>query len=683
MARFISAGGGTLLAGLFAIALTPLQATDLDTIGVTALRAYDSTLTGNGVAVAMVEATETNGGWQPNPNVSGLNTSLFSFFSASTPYPTGSSYNATLESGHATSVGYQFYSTQFGVSTGVAAVRSFEANYFIGGGGIIQAQTNISTPIVNQSFVFNSTSNSTFEQLYDHYADRYSTLFVNGVNDTSNTFSPPSTMFNCISVGLTETYGSITNNSSVGPTPDGRSKPDLAAPSFATSYAAPYVSGSAAILRQAALRNDGGNSTASAASDPRTIKALLLNGAVKPSNWTRTGSEPLDRRFGAGVLNVYNSYFTLNGGRQTPQSSGNQTSPGSSHLPVNNTNNSTTLNGWNQQTLTTITTAGGKDVTDHYFFNLPSASSNTFNATATLVWHRQNGQTTINNLDLFLYNTVNNTLVATSNSTVNNVEHLYLPSLPAGRYCLQVYKPFTGRTSNAETYALAFNFAANPKPNAPTNASAIPLSSSSLRLQWTDASSDETGFRIENSSSANGTYSVLTTLSANSTSYDHTGLAAGTTYYYRIYATKAAGDSPSASTSNTTFTLLENWRLVNFGNSSNSGNGSDSSDPDGDGLDNLVEYATGSSPLDPATASPLALVSDPSRLKVSFPRIADADLVYAIWASPDLANWGTTPIWTSTGVENTAGPVTVTDIQDITAALRRFLQLRITRASAP
>ena len=64
-----------------------------------------------------------------------------------------------------------------------------------------------------------------------------------------------------------------------------------------------------------------------------------------------------------------------------------------------------------------------------------------------------------NNLDLFLYDTANSNLVTASRSSVDNVEHLFLPSLPAGRYDLQVLQHGgLGTVSPSETYALAFDF---------------------------------------------------------------------------------------------------------------------------------------------------------------------------------------------------------------------------------
>jgi hypothetical protein len=46
---------------------------------------------------------------------------------------------------------------------------------------------------------------------------------------------------------------------------------------------------------QAGLRGDGGSST-NAAADLRTVKALLLNGAIKPTDWTNNVPSPLDTR---------------------------------------------------------------------------------------------------------------------------------------------------------------------------------------------------------------------------------------------------------------------------------------------------------------------------------------------------------------------------------------------------
>ena len=122
---------------------------------------------------------------------------------------------------------------------------------------------------------------------------------------------PPSTCYDGIGVGSSSSWYAT----SLGPTTDGRAKPDLSAPGDATSYSAPLVAGAAAILTEAAARGDGGADTNSA-TDIRVLKALLLNGAVKPTAWSNPSPSPLDPRYGAGVVNVFNSYHQLLGGNK-------------------------------------------------------------------------------------------------------------------------------------------------------------------------------------------------------------------------------------------------------------------------------------------------------------------------------------------------------------------------------
>jgi hypothetical protein len=96
---------------------------------------------------------------------------------------------------------------------------------------------------------------------------------------------------------------------------------------------------------------------------------------------------------------------------------------------------------------------------NHYYFDVTNGSSGAqFTATATLAWNRRLNQTNINNLNLFLYNAVSSNLIASSTSLVDNVEHLWLPRLPQGRYDLQVLKKGGITVTTSETYALAFEF---------------------------------------------------------------------------------------------------------------------------------------------------------------------------------------------------------------------------------
>jgi hypothetical protein len=443
-----------LLAGGFMTAARAQN--NLDLIGVTLLRAMTTNLDGSGIRVAQPEAYD--GGvnkWEVNPSTVGRSTNIFAYISAvgtSTNYPN----SVGFESGHANGVGSIFYGTTgSGVATNVAHVDSFDADYFINA-YVVSNLLVLGDPVVNQSFTFGNVTNNIqtngfypisvsdqqgIDSVYDDYATANGTLFVSAANNQLSV-SPPGTGYNCISVAA---YG---GGSSIGPTLDnGRCKPDITAPAGTTSFSTPQIAGAAAVLLQAALRGDGGGDTNSAC-DMKTIKALLLNGAVKPADWTNTSASPLDARYGAGLVNVFNAYKQLAGGQQVFCAS-NSVASGAAHPPTATTNTIPATSGWDWQNLASDAT---NDAVNHYFFNVTNGM-----ATATLVWNRQFGATNINDLDLFLINAANSNLVACSTSRVDNVEHLFVPNLPAGRYDLQVLKNGgTNVVSDAETYALAF-----------------------------------------------------------------------------------------------------------------------------------------------------------------------------------------------------------------------------------
>ncbi len=100
-------------------------------------------------------------------------------------------------------------------------------------------------------------------------------------------------------------------------------------------------------------------------------------------------------------------------------------------------------------------------------------------------------------------------------------------------------------------------------------------------------------------------------------------------------------------------------------------------DPDGDGTPNLLEYALGSTPNSPASRPSLESQISDSKLQMTFDRIADPALIYEVWASNDLVDWGSAPVWSSTGAANVPGQVTYTD--SVQAPSRRFLRLKVSR----
>lgn len=76
-----------------------------------------------------------------------------------------------------------------------------------------------------------------------------------------------------------------------------------------------------------------------------------------------------------------------------------------------------------------------------------------------------------------------------------------------------------------------------------------------MNLSWSDVAG-ETGYMIQRSIDGGTTWSQVATVGANVTTYQNTGLAANTTYAYRVVANNAGGDSAdSNSASGTTLSV--------------------------------------------------------------------------------------------------------------------------------
>ena len=90
-------------------------------------------------------------------------------------------------------------------------------------------------------------------------------------------------------------------------------------------------------------------------------------------------------------------------------------------------------------------------------------------------------------------------------------------------------------------------------PAAPSSLTAQAVSSNQINLAWTDNADNETGFKIERCTGAGcSDFSQIATVGANVTSYSNTGLAASTSYSFRVRATNEAGDSGYSNTASAT-----------------------------------------------------------------------------------------------------------------------------------
>ena len=247
-----------------------------------------------------------------------------------------------------------------------------------------------------------------------------------------------------------------------------------------------------------------------------------------------------------------------------------------------------------------------------------------------------------------------------------------------------------GAIDEVRLHARAFTAAeiaalASP-PAAPTGLVAT-AGAEEVSLTW-NAVVDAEAYTVLRGTSAGGPY-VAVADALTATSHTDSGLVGGTTYHYVVTANRLVAESAwsagASATPSSALSSLQSWRVTHFGTPEAAGEASDTADTDGDGLVNLLEYALGSVPTDPAsTALPSLQLSDLSpppsspALALTFTRVADPALTYTVQGTDDLASANWLPIWTSSGEANTAGPVTVTDSQALSATPRRFLRLQVT-----
>lgn len=112
-------------------------------------------------------------------------------------------------------------------------------------------------------------------------------------------------------------------------------------------------------------------------------------------------------------------------------------------------------------------------------------------------------------------------------------------------YSYRVYA--TGSASNSDFSNVA---SATTVPAAPASPTATAASASQINLSWTDVTG-ETGFIIQRSTDGVNWTQVGTT-AVNVTTFQNTGLAMGTLYYYRVIAVGAAGNSAASSVASAT-----------------------------------------------------------------------------------------------------------------------------------
>ncbi len=90
-------------------------------------------------------------------------------------------------------------------------------------------------------------------------------------------------------------------------------------------------------------------------------------------------------------------------------------------------------------------------------------------------------------------------------------------------------------------------------PTGPITLSATIVSGEEVNLAWTSANGIVQGYRLERSLDGT-TFAVLTTMPANVIAFSDTTVSPNTTYWYRVFAFNAAGDSPASNVVSVTTT---------------------------------------------------------------------------------------------------------------------------------
>ena len=356
-------------------------------------------------------------------------------------------------SSHATTVARYLAGNQLSISAGVNTIQLYYASDFVSskqGLGTVANPGVVTANVLNHSYIGNFTNPPNIPAAVESNARMDFTVqrdqFTNVVALNNGTGALPhiyGQSYNSIVVGLSNGAHSR-GQTTIGVI--GRTKPDIVAPGIlgATSYATPVVASTATLLHSAA-ESFGFND----ARTPEAMKAIIMAGADKTAvpSWSNTSTRPLDSVYGAGQVDVYNSYRILEAGQFD----------GSTSFTVSDSG----LKGWDY---------GDIDASQDLFWNFDTQSG-IDSASILVTWNADyadaNGDFSLSdfrlaNMRLALHSYNGSTLgdeLFFSDSLVDNVEHLYLENLDAGRYTLRLSSNLDSR------FGIAWSITAVPEPS--------------------------------------------------------------------------------------------------------------------------------------------------------------------------------------------------------------------------
>ena len=422
--------------------------------------------TGAGVKVTQVEAS----GGKPDPVNAAFAGDTF----------TNKTSGLTVSS-HATAVGQYFYGKGTSIAPGITQIDCYgNVNYEYGFLNSPYTPLISSSRVANHSWVGNIDPGSGVSILshLDWVVNRDEYIQVVAMNNGTTNYPLLGSSFNAIAVGLSS-GNSAHGSYPLATTPStpyalAGTRPDLVAPASATSYATPMVASAAALLVQ--VGHQGGNTlstdpavkfttnrngdTIYNAERSEVVKAALMAGAsrtspnltnsVTPKGYAVNTANGLNNIYGAGQLNIYNSYHIIAAGEQNSREDfskggGEINSVGFDYDPA--------FGG-----------ASRSNKTGSYVFKALTTGS----LAASLVWNLNvKGDTaggfdtsaTLYNLGLCLYDMTSASEVAYAASLVDNTENLWYTNLTANHsYLLEVTS--LQATNFLWDYGLAWNITA-------------------------------------------------------------------------------------------------------------------------------------------------------------------------------------------------------------------------------
>jgi hypothetical protein len=419
----------------------------------------ENTPTGAGVEVGQVEASAEGGEYAPDVDEKQFIGKTFLFHSG----PSG-------VSNHATQVGKRIYGIRnVGLAPGVDLIDLYSASgwattdYLHVGTGSNPSPPPGNLALFNNSWIASFGSNSTDNQALrraDWSIDNHDVVMLNGVANSGDHLPLMSFGFNCISVGK-ENGEHVSDPVPSGFDLPGRQIPLIVASQNTTSNATGVVSAATALLIETAEThpNTSGNFFASLS---ETTKAVLLTGGMHFAGWTNNPatsganrgrtSQPIDAVVGVGTVNIDRAHRVMTGGQHA-----SGTSP-TGLIPAPEA-------AWETATLSS-------NQNRYIKIEVPSLADE---VSVVLTWHQKAnggfGSYTIVDFDLELLQFQNGKLVSlvgnsglgvfgsgnvVSESSLDNVEHLYIQDLSPGEYVLKIHR--VDSTSGSNVFSVGWLF---------------------------------------------------------------------------------------------------------------------------------------------------------------------------------------------------------------------------------